>query len=140
MEYRRFENAVYLRVDRGEEIVACLKEVCRRERIALASVSGIGAVDDFTVGIFLYEEGRYQPTRYRGEHEILSLLGSVTQKEGEPYLHLHMSAAGADGVAKGGHLSEARVSVTGEIVLTLTDGRIGRTPMNGTPVNLFDFS
>lgn len=43
MEYRRFGDVYYVRIDRGEEVAASLLELAQKEEIALGSVSGLGA-------------------------------------------------------------------------------------------------
>ena len=56
MDYRRFGNTIVARMDRGEEILGELKEICLKEDVKLASVSALGAVDDFTVGVYKVDE------------------------------------------------------------------------------------
>ena len=52
MEYRRFDDKIVARIDRGEEILEQVKELARRENITLASVTALGATNDFTVGVY----------------------------------------------------------------------------------------
>lgn len=52
MEYRRFDKTIIVRLDKGEEILEQVKELALKERIKLASVQALGAVDRFTVGVF----------------------------------------------------------------------------------------
>ena len=52
MEYRRFQNKVFVRIDRGEEILEQLKKLCEAEQITLAEVKALGALSEFTVGLF----------------------------------------------------------------------------------------
>ena len=59
MEYRKFGNTVMARADRGEEILESIKRIALAENIKLASVSALGAVDDFTVGVYNVEEKKY---------------------------------------------------------------------------------
>ena len=56
MQFRRFGSKYFVRIDRGEEILASLKALCEKEGIALAEVKALGAVDDFSVGLFDVEE------------------------------------------------------------------------------------
>ena len=56
MQFRRFGTKYYVRIDRGEEIMSTLKKFCESERITLAEVKALGAVDDFTVGLFDVKE------------------------------------------------------------------------------------
>lgn len=126
MDYRRFNNTIIARFDRGEEIGADLKEVAEKEDIKLASFTGLGAVNDFTVGVFDVIEKKFYPNHFTGVYEIASLFGTITTKDGEYYSHIHLSAGGKDGVVVGGHLIEAKISATCEIVITILDGTIER--------------
>lgn len=45
MEYRRFDKTIIVRLDKGEEILEQVKELALKERIKLASVQALGAVD-----------------------------------------------------------------------------------------------
>lgn len=139
MQYKRFENTIVLRIDLGEEIVASVLKVAYEEKITLASVSGIGATDSFTVGLYDVDKQKYTSSDYCGDHEITSLLGNLTLKDGKPYLHLHMSAAGEGGKTVGGHLNRAVISATCEIFITVLDGTVGRKINPATGLNVFDF-
>lgn len=139
MEYRRFKDTLVVRIDRGEEILSCVRAVAEREQIELAGVEALGAVDDFTVGVYLVSEKRYVPNRFTGAYEIVSLTGTIGTKDGAPYLHLHLSAGDENGRVVGGHLTEARVSVTCEMIIRLIDGAVDRQPDAETGIHLWKF-
>ena len=44
MEYRRFKDTIVARLDRGEEILAQVKEIALKEEIKLASVQALGEI------------------------------------------------------------------------------------------------
>ena len=52
MEYNKFNNTIVARIDKGEEILDKIKEIALREDIKLANINALGAVNDFTVGVF----------------------------------------------------------------------------------------
>ena len=139
MDYRVFSDKVIVRIDRGEEICEQLKAVCEREGIALASVSAIGAVGDFTVGVFSPESKTYKSNNFKGDYEIVSLTGLVTEMDGKFYSHLHMSAADGEGRVFGGHLNRAIVSATCEMIITVSGGRIDRKYSQDIGLNLLEF-
>lgn len=47
MDYRRFGNTIIARIDKGEEILAQVKEIALKEKIKLASIQALGAVNQF---------------------------------------------------------------------------------------------
>ena len=139
MEYRRFENAFVVRMDRGEEVMATLRALCEREEICLASVEAIGAVDRAVVGLYDVGEKVYHKKEFREPMELTSLMGTVTEKDGKPYLHLHATLCDANMLSHGGHVNELYISATCEMILRLLPGEVGRRPDETTGLNLFDF-
>lgn len=139
MEYRRFGDTLIVRIDKGEEILEQLRRVAERENIRLAEVSALGAVCDFTVGVFNTVEKRYYSNRFQGPYEIVSLTGTVSTMNGEFYAHLHMSAANNRGAVFGGHLNSALVSATCELVIRVIDGEVERYFDEEIGLNLFRF-
>ena len=139
MEYRVFEEMIVIRLDKGDEIVKSLMDVVKREGLTLASASGIGATDDFEVGVFDLERSDYKRFRFGGNHEIVSLAGNVTTKDGTPYIHLHITCAGEGGTVVGGHLFEAKISLTAEIFLQKVAGVADRFRDESLGINKIRF-
>ena len=73
MEYRKFDKTYIVRIDRGEEILEQVRELALKEGIRLASVQALGAVNEFTVGVFRPGEKRYDANVFQGDFEIVSL-------------------------------------------------------------------
>ncbi len=138
MNYKVFGSTIAVRIDRGEEILASIKEICKKESIKLASISAIGAVDHAIVGLYMVEERKYLPNTFDGEMEMTSLNGNVTTKDGEVYLHMHANFADGKGSVFGGHLSEAVISGTCEMFIEKIDGEITRRIDDVTGLNIFD--
>lgn len=139
MEYRRFGNTIVARIDRGEEILTALQEIAAAEDIRLASISALGATNDFTVGVYNVDEKQYHANDFKGNFEIVSLTGTVSTMDGEFYAHLHMSAGDEKGQVFGGHLNRAVVSAVCEMVITVIDGVVDRRFSEEIGLNLFRF-
>ena len=139
MEYRRFGNTIVARIDRGEEILAAVREIAGAEHIQLASVSALGATNDFTVGVYNVDEKQYHANDFKGNFEIVSLTGTINTMNGEFYTHLHMSAGDEKGQVFGGHLNRAVVSAVCEMVITVIDGVVDRRFSEEIGLNLFRF-
>lgn len=139
MEYRSFGNTIVARIDRGEEILTALQEIAEAEDIRLASISALGATNDFTVGVYNVDEKQYHANDFRGNFEIVSLTGTVSTMDGRFYAHLHMSAGDEKGQVFGGHLNRAVVSAVCEMVITVIDGTVDRSFSPEIGLNLFRF-
>lgn len=139
MEYRVFGDTLVIRLDPGEEICHSLLEIAEKENIELAEVEGLGAVNKFTTGVFDVEEKVFKPNTFEGSYEITSLHGTITRKDDKPYLHVHMCAGNETGAVFGGHLSEAYISATAEIIIRKIDGHVGRGFDAVTGLILFSF-
>ena len=139
MEYRKFGNTYIVRMDPGEEILGQLRVFAEAEQVKLASVTALGAVKDFTVGVFDTNAKVYKSTRFQGGYEIVSLVGSINTMNDAFYCHLHMCAADQEGHAFGGHLNEAVISATCEMVVTCLPGRTDRVFSEEVGLNLISF-
>ena len=140
MEYRKFDSTIIAKIDKGEEILEKVKEIALKENIKLASISALGAVNDFTVGVFKTDEKKYYANSFQGYFEITSLTGTINTMNGEFYTHIHMSAGNEKGEVFGGHLNRAVVSATCEMVITIIDGSVDRYFDEEIGLNLFKFN
>ena len=139
MEYTRYGSRILVRLDPGDEIVSGVAEACRAENVRLGSVSGIGAVNKATVGLFKPDSKEYFSTTLNKPFEITALTGNVSTMDGELYLHLHITLADIDHNAFGGHLNEAVVSATAEIWIDAIEGEVDRAFSQDVGLNLLKF-
>ena len=99
MDYRKFGETYYIRMDKGDEIVSGLLKVCEKEQISSAVFSGIGGLSEACVQIFIPEAGAFEDENIRGTLELVSLNGNiVSDREGALYHHTHalISYRGSD--------------------------------------------
>lgn len=137
MVYKKFGNKIVVRIDRGEEILEKIKELALKENIKLASISAIGAIDELIVGVYDVAKKEYYSNEFKGDLEIVSLLGSINTMNGDFYTHIHLSAGNEKGEVFGGHLNKAVVSGTCEMVVSLIDGTVDRFYDDETGLNIF---
>jgi uncharacterized protein len=103
----------------GDEAMGRLQEFVKQERISAAQFTGIGALSAAKLNYFDWEKKTYQPIPVHEQVEVASLTGDVAlSPQAEPALHVHAVLGRRDGTAFAGHLSEAHVRPTLEIVLT----------------------
>lgn len=139
MEYKRFNNTVVVRMDRGEEILTTLKEVALKENIKLASITALGATDHFICGAYDVNKKEYIKNEFNGIYEITALVGNINTMNNEYYAHLHITCADDKGICVGGHLNEAIISATCEMFIEIIDGSVDRFHDDKYGLNLFKF-
>ena len=139
MEYRKYGDTFYIRMDRGNEIIEKILMVCKAERIHSCIFNGIGGCSKAEIQTFIPETGTFEMRRIEGMLELVSLNGNVTIDEnGDYYHHTHTVLAykvGADHHVAAGHMKYILVSYTAEIELRpVVDGEIKRKydPETGT--------
>jgi len=139
MEYKRFGDKIFARMDKGEDIVEQVKEIALKESIKLGYIQALGAVGDITVGAFDPVSKTYRANSMQGKFEIVSLTGTINTMNGEYYSHLHMSVGDEEARVFGGHLNKAVVSGTCEMVIVAVDGEVDRAFSPEIGLNLFRF-
>jgi predicted DNA-binding protein with PD1-like motif len=104
--------------DKGDEVASGLLEVAKQYNLDAASLTAIGAFSDATRGYFDRERKEYKKNRVEEQVEVLSLIGDIAVKEdGTPQVHAHVVVGRSDGTTRGGHLLEAHVWPTLEVVV-----------------------
>jgi predicted DNA-binding protein with PD1-like motif len=101
----------------GEEPMQGLLDLAKRERLAAGHFTAIGAFEEVTLGYFDWARKDYARIAVREQVEVLSLVGDVALEGTVPKVHAHVVVGKRDGTAHGGHLLEARVRPTLEVIL-----------------------
>jgi predicted DNA-binding protein with PD1-like motif len=114
----RAEKTYVLVFDAGDEVVSGLTDFAKREKLGAAHFTAIGAFRELTLGYFDWESKQYEKIPVREQVEVLSLVGNIVMKDDAPKLHAHVVVGKRDGTAHGGHLIDARVRPTLEVVLS----------------------
>lgn len=122
MHYRLVDQApkTFVLVFRtGDELAEGLTNFASEQKLASSSFKAIGALSSVKLGWFNWETKLYEPSVHLDEQvELLSLIGDVALKDGAPQVHAHVVIGKRDGTAHGGHLLQAHVRPTCEVVLT----------------------
>ena len=104
--------------DTNDEVAAGLLEFAKGHDLGAAHFTAVGAFRDVTLGYFDWGVKDYKRIPMREQVEVLSLVGDVAwdEKTG-PKVHAHVVVGRSDGTAHGGHLLEAHVRPTLEVIL-----------------------
>lgn len=139
MEFKRFGNKLVVRLDKGDEVVQSIKQVCIENKVSLGSVTGIGAVNNAVIGLFETGTKKYHSKEYTRDMEITCLSGNISQMKGEIYLHLHATLGDITYNTVGGHLTSATISATGEVIIDIIEGEVSREYSEEIGLNLLTF-
>ena len=127
-KYKQVRDNMYvLSLDNHVEVSAAIAAFCVEKGILAGNVMGLGAVSEATF-------------RFPEQMEITNLTGNISQKDGKPYLHLHITASRRDYTCIGGHLLTAYINGACELyVEAFPDTFVGRYADPATGINLYQF-
>lgn len=121
MHYKQIDQTpktFILIFETGDELAGELNRFAIEQQLSAASFKAVGALSSVRLGWFSWESKKYEPSVQLNEQiELLSLIGDVALKDGVPQVHAHAVIGKKDGTAHGGHLLEAHIRPTCEVIL-----------------------
>lgn len=121
----------------GDELASGLKKFATEQKLGGSSFKAIGAFSSVKLGWFNWQTKKYETVVDLNEQvELLSLIGDIALKDGEPQVHAHVVIGKSDGTAHGGHLLEGKVRPTCEVILTESPKHLQKQldPESGIPL------
>jgi uncharacterized protein len=134
----RGQRTFALVFETGQEVMADVTRFAKDLRFTAGHFTAIGALSKVTLGFFDWEKKEYKKIPVDEQVEVLSLVGDIALKDGEPSLHAHVVVGKPDGTAHGGHLIEAYVRPTLEMILVESPSYLRRTIDPETGLALID--
>jgi predicted DNA-binding protein with PD1-like motif len=114
--------------DKGDEAKAGLTSFTKDNDVSAAQITAVGAFSRATLGYFDRQKKEYQRIQVNEQVEVLSLIGDVALKpDGGPEVHAHVVLGRSDGSTIGGHLLEAQVWPTLEVIVTDSPRHLRKT-------------
>jgi predicted DNA-binding protein with PD1-like motif len=123
-------------LDKGDEVISSLLAFAKDNNLSASHFTAIGAFESVTLGFFERDRKDYEKIRIDEQVEVLSLVGDIASEDDEPKVHAHVVVGKKDGTAHGGHLLEARVWPTLEVILIESPGHLQRKLDNETGLAL----
>ncbi len=127
MQFIRQGQRVQLGFASGEHFAEPMVEWLRNERIGYATLTGLGAVRRATVSYWNADTKQYETHQLDEQMEVVSLIGNVTLRDNEPFVHAHIGLGRSDLSVVGGHLNDLEIHPTLEIWLLPGDTPVRRT-------------
>jgi predicted DNA-binding protein with PD1-like motif len=120
----------------GDEVVQCLTAFAKEHGLSASQFTGLGAFSDVVLGYFDWQKKDYHKIPIREQVEVVSLVGDIAFGQEGPTLYPHVVVTKSDGTAHGGHLMEAHVRPTLEVVVTESPAHLQRQPDKETGLAL----
>jgi len=144
MDYKKIGEIFYVRIDKDEDVLGTIMEICKKEHILTGQFQGIGACGTATVSTYLPNIDDFTDHTVSGMLEMVSLMGNITMDDnGAPFLHSHAVFSYLDTTGKpavlAGHLTKAIISYTGEISILPAKETIGRMIDSKTGITIWKF-
>lgn len=130
-----FKRVHVFRVKPKQELVSGITDHCMRHGITSGVVIGIiGSVESARLNFLKELPGKYEAVEYQGPLEIVCAQGSVALKDSDLITHVHVQLSSPD-ECRGGHLAQATVFSTAEVVIGELDYQLVRYSDSYTGLN-----
>ena len=103
----------------GGEAFSGLLEFAEKYQVTSDDFTAIGALNGPTLGWFDPQRKMYKKIPINGQHEVIGMSGDIALYQGKPVVHTHMVVGNSDGTTRGGHVLDAYVSPTLEVMVTV---------------------
>ena len=124
----KIKRVIVGKIEPDEDIIESIIEMIKKHNIKSGLINCIGALKKFTIGYFDFDSKEYLTKSFNEYVELVSCMGNISFKDGEPVVHLHISIGKKDFTILGGHLVQPSiVSITGEVYIFEIDKKLIRT-------------
>ncbi len=138
MKYKKIDDTWVIVLKQGEEIVKQLKEFAEKENIKSGYFNAIGAVKQIELALYNLRQKSYHNRLIKESLEIASLMGNVTRKDNGVVVHAHTVVSNDKMLTYGGHLKEAVVAPTCEIIFKEINAELVKQYDQMTGLNLLN--
>ena len=120
-------RVIVARVMPNEDLIDATKDIVNIHNVKSGLINVIGAFKKFTIGYFDLSSKKYNFKTFEEDVELISCMGNVSYKDGEPIIHLHIALGREDLSMIAGHLSQPSIiSITGEVFIYEISQKLNR--------------
>jgi len=138
-KYAKNSGRYILSLDNHVNLIEALTAFCRDKEIHSGSISGLGAVSSATFRFLDPATKAYVDKTFQEQMELTSIVGNISRKDGEVYLHVHITASRSDYSCIGGHLLDAQINGACELFVEDWGLEADRRADPETGLNLYEF-
>ncbi|MCX7995221.1 MAG: DUF296 domain-containing protein [candidate division WOR-3 bacterium] len=138
MVYKKYNRFYVLRLQKGEEIIQCLKDFAKKVKLKGAFIFGLGVGENLKLGYFDSHKKTYIEKEFKGEYEFTSFLGNIAHLGKEVVIHIHVTITDREFNAFGGHLFSGYIPATLEMIVLPIEKKLRRERDIETGLNLLE--
>lgn len=132
------ERTIALVFDKGDDVIPILEQFAKENALSASRFSAIGALRAAVLGYFDWDRKDYDRIPVDEQVEVLSFSGDIALDGGRPKVHAHAVLGRRDGSTVGGHVLQATVQPTLEVLLVESPGYLRKTCDRETGLALID--
>ena len=117
MKYRVDEKEVLIVLETGDEIFESIYKIVEELGIKFSWINGIGAAEKIIMGSYSTSIKDYIRKNFDGEFELASIIGNITTKKSNPFIHIHATISDENCNAFAGHLFSATILLLPDFAL-----------------------
>jgi hypothetical protein len=122
-----YEKAIIGKLSYDSDIIEELQKICIENNLRAGTITVIGAVKKAVVGYFDQITRKYLSIELKDETgstdmEILSISGNISIRDGNSFVHAHITLSDRFGIAYGGHLMPGTIVFAGEYIIQALKG------------------
>lgn len=138
MKHKQFGDYYFIKLEKGEEMIKNILKFSKEHNIKLGYFHALGAVAKVYLGHYFLGTKKYTEKEFEEPLEIAALIGNIATMNNEVYVHAHGVFTNNKMEVKGGHVKEATVSATVEVILRKIEGHIDRKYSEEIGLNLWE--
>jgi uncharacterized protein len=134
----RVGRTVLVRADHDSDLIEFITEWAKKQTVAVASFTAIGALKNAKLGFYDQQKHEYIQEELSEPQELASCIGNISTKEDQPFVHAHAVLADRNGNTKAGHLLAGKVFAAEIYVTELLGEKIVRRKDDVTGLALWN--
>jgi predicted DNA-binding protein with PD1-like motif len=135
----RSGNLLLIRLVHGDDLLEGLKSALADEGVTSGVLlGGVGMLSQARLGYYA-GDGEYDTFDVGEEVELCAVNGNISTFEGDYVIHMHVTAGRRDGSAVAGHLVSAKVHMTNELTVMVSETGMVRKVDEETGLKLLWF-
>jgi len=137
---QKINKLVWLQIKNGEDLHGALTNYCLKNDIKAGLICAVGALKNAKFSFYDQAKKIFLPENINKPLEILSCLGNISLKDGQPFVHAHLAVSDKAGRVYGGHLEKGTIIFACECAIIQASGELlNRRFDKLTGLNLWDF-